>query len=221
MNETSFTVKRIPDMTSLIAGTADITELRDIDIIDLLGRDPADPDQHLLGKTLKNKTVLVTGAGGSIGSELCRQIAQQMPNHLVLLDISEYAIYELLQEIDALHPSLAITPLIGSVQDQNFVAKVLDQFQIDTVYHAAAYKHVPLMEQNVMQCIANNVFGTRIMANHPLPQRLSTLSSCLQTRRSTRQILWVRLNDLLNWFANIMQPRKVKRDLRLFVLAMF
>ena len=172
LNETSFTVKRIPDMSSLIAGTADITELRDIDIIDLLGRDPAKPDQHLLGKTLKNKTVLVTGAGGSIGSELCRQIAQQMPKHLVLLDMSEYAIYELLQEMHALHPSLAITPLIGSVQDQHFVAKVFDQFQIDTVYHAAAYKHVPLMEQNVMQCIANNVLGTRTIAESSITAKV-------------------------------------------------
>ena len=161
LTETSVKVKSIPDLTSLIAGTADITELRDIDIVDLLGRDPAEPDPQLLGKTITGKTVLVTGAGGSIGSELCRQIAAQAPAHMVLLDISEFAIYSLLQELEKTHPSLAITPLIGSVQDQPFVAKVLGKFAIDTIYHAAAYKHVPLMEQNVMQCIANNVFGTR------------------------------------------------------------
>jgi FlaA1/EpsC-like NDP-sugar epimerase len=161
LTETPFKVKSIPDLTSLIAGTAAITELRDIDIVDLLGRDPAEPDPQLLGKTITGKTVLVTGAGGSIGSELCRQIALQAPAHLVLLDISEFAIYSLLQELEKTHPSLAITPLIGSVQDQPFVAKILGKFTIDTIYHAAAYKHVPLMEQNVMQCIANNVFGTQ------------------------------------------------------------
>ena len=161
LTETPVKVKSIPDLTSLIAGTADITELRDIDIVDLLGRNPAEPDPQLLGKTITGKTVLVTGAGGSIGSELCRQIAAQAPAHMVVLDISEFAIYSLLQELEKTHPSLAITPLIGSVQDQSFVAKVLGKFAIDTIYHAAAYKHVPLMEQNVMQCIANNVFGTR------------------------------------------------------------
>ena len=165
LTETPVKVKSIPDLTSLIAGTADITELRDIDIVDLLGRDQAEPDPQLLGKTITGKTVLVTGAGGSIGSELCRQIAAQAPAHMVLLDISEFAIYSLLQELETTLPSLAITPLIGSVQDRPFVAKVLGKFAIDTIYHAAAYKHVPLMEQNVMQCIANNVFGTRNMAS--------------------------------------------------------
>ena len=161
LTETQVKVKSIPDLTSLIAGTSDITELRDIDIVDLLGRDPAEPDPQLLGKTITGKTVLVTGAGGSIGSELCRQIAEQAPAHMVLLDVSECAIYSLLQELQKTHPSLAITPLIGSVQDHCFISKVLGKFAIDTIYHAAAYKHVPLMERNVMQCITNNVFGTK------------------------------------------------------------
>ena len=161
LNETPVKVKSIPDLTSLIAGTSDITELRDIDIVDLLGRDTAEPDPRLLGKTITGKTVLVTGAGGSIGGELCRQIAAQAPANMVVLDISEFAIYSLLQELEKMHPSLAITPLVGSVQNQSFVTKVLDNFSIDTIFHAAAYKHVPLMEQNVMQCVANNVFGTR------------------------------------------------------------
>ncbi len=172
LTETPVKVKSIPDLTSLIAGTADITELRNIDIVDLLGRDPAEPDPQLFGKTITGKTVLVTGAGGSIGSELCRQIAAQAPAHMVVLDISEFAIYSLLQELEKTHPSLAITPLIGSVQDQPFVAKVLGKFAIDTIYHAAAYKHVPLMEQNVMQCIANNVFGTRNTASAAVMARV-------------------------------------------------
>lgn len=162
--ETPVKVKSIPDLASLIAGTADISELRDIDIVDLLGRSPAEPDSQLMTKTVTGKTVLVTGAGGSIGSELCRQIATQAPTCLVLLDISEFAVYGLLQELKKTHSSLVIVPLIGSVQDQHFVGKVMDRFAIDTIYHAAAYKHVPLMEQNIMQCIINNVFGTQNMA---------------------------------------------------------
>ena len=164
LTKTPVKVKSIPDLTSLISGTAEIAELRDIDIFDLLDRDQAKPDPKLLGKTVAGQNVLVTGAGGSIGSELSRQIAAQSPAHLLLVDISEFAIYSLLQELNSKCPHIKITPLIGSVQDQQFCARVLDQFSINTVYHAAAYKHVPLMEQNVMQCIANNVFGTRNMA---------------------------------------------------------
>ena len=164
LTEMPVKVKWAPDLTNLIDGTADITELRDVDILDLLGRDPAEPDSELLGKTITGKTVLVTGAGGSIGSELSRQIAAQAPAHLVVLDISEFGIYSLLQELEKTHPSLSITPLIGSIQDQHLLARIMDKFSINTIYHAAAYKHVPLMEQNVMQCINNNVFGTQLVA---------------------------------------------------------
>ena len=164
LTETPVKVKWIPDLTSLIEGSVDVTELRDIDIVDLLGRVPTEPVTELLGKTITGKAVLVTGAGGSIGSELSRQIAAQTPAHLLVLDISEFAIYTLLQELEKTYPSLSITPLIGSVQDQRYLAKVTDKFSIDTIYHAAAYKHVPLMEQNVIQCLANNVLGTRNVA---------------------------------------------------------
>ena len=164
LTHTSIEVKSIPDLTSLISGTAKITELTDIDIVDLLDRDQATPDQNLLEETIKGKTVLITGAGGSIGSELSRQIVSQDPEHLVLLDISEFAMYNLLQELHLAQPPVKITPLIGSVQDQQFCVNIMKKFSVNTVYHAAAYKHVPLMEQNVMQCISNNVFGTRNIA---------------------------------------------------------
>ena len=164
LTETPVKVKWFPDLTSLIEGSVDVSELRDIDIVDLLGRVPTEPVPELLGKTITGKAVLVTGAGGSIGSELSRQIAAQTPAHLLVLDISEFAIYTLLQELEKTYPSLSITPLIGSVQDQCYLAKVTDKFAIDTIYHAAAYKHVPLMEQNVIQCLANNVLGTRNVA---------------------------------------------------------
>lgn len=164
MAETAIKVKSIPDLASLISGNADIVELRDIDIVDLLGRKPTEPDPKLLSQTITGRIVLVTGAGGSIGSELCRQIARGAPKCLVMLDVSEFAVHTLSQELAKLYPSLSIVPLIGSVQDQSFINKVMGRFAIETVFHAAAYKHVPLMEQNVMQCITNNVFGTRNMA---------------------------------------------------------
>ncbi len=119
-----------------------------------------------MAKTIAEKTVLVTGAGGSIGSELCRQIIQWKPEKLILLDVSEFAIYRLLEQLKE-YPSshtIDLIPLIGSAQDRPFIKKIFDRFTVDTTYHAAAYKHVPLMEQNVMQCIANNVFGTLNMA---------------------------------------------------------
>jgi FlaA1/EpsC-like NDP-sugar epimerase len=159
-------VKTIPSISSLISGEFEIAELKDIKIEDLLGREPVQHTPDLMAKTIAEKTVLVTGAGGTIGSELCRQIILWKPLKLILLDVSEFAIYTLLEELKQHPPSQTIDliPLIGSVQDRLFVKKIFDRFAVDTTYHAAAYKHVPLMEQNVMQCIANNVFGTLNMA---------------------------------------------------------
>jgi len=155
-------VKTIPSISSLISGEFQIAELKAIKVEDLLGREPVQHNPELMTKTIAEKTVLVTGAGGSIGSELCRQIILWKPKKLILLDVSEYSIYTLLEELKQhrLSHDIAIIPLIGSVQDRQFVKNVFDRFIVDTTYHAAAYKHVPLMEQNVMQCVANNAFGT-------------------------------------------------------------
>jgi FlaA1/EpsC-like NDP-sugar epimerase len=155
-------IKTIPSVTSLISGPFGIAELRDLKIEDLLGREPAQQNPELMAKTIAGKTILVTGAGGSIGSELCRQIIPWKPEKIILLDISEYSIYKLLNELDSQPTNIKckLIPLIGSVQDRQFIKKVFERFAIDTTYHAAAYKHVPLMEQNVMQCFANNLFGT-------------------------------------------------------------
>ena len=159
-------VKTIPSISSLISGRFEIAELKDLKIEDLLGREPVQYNPDLMAKTISEKTVLVTGAGGSIGSELCRQIIHWKPGKLILLDVSEFAIYHLLEELKECPAShtIELIPLIGSVQDRPFIKKIFDRFTVDTAYHAAAYKHVPLMEQNVMQCIANNVFGTFNMA---------------------------------------------------------
>jgi FlaA1/EpsC-like NDP-sugar epimerase len=162
LSEYPLKIKKIPNISNLISGKTNITEMVDIKIEELLGRKPAVHSSELMAKSIAGKTILVTGAGGSIGSELCRQIVLWKPEKLLLLDISEYSIYQLLKEFDQ-HPNsnkCELVPLIGSVQDRQFIEKVFNHFAIDTTYHAAAYKHVPLMEQNVMQCFANNVFGT-------------------------------------------------------------
>ena len=155
-------VKIIPFISQFIDSEFKFDELKDIKIDDLLGRVPVEPNDKLMAKTISNKTVLVTGAGGSIGSELCRQIIVLKPQKLILIDISEFAIYKLFEELNnysSVH-EVDLIPVIGSVQDRAFIENLFDRYKVDTIYHAAAYKHVPLMEQNTMQCINNNVFGS-------------------------------------------------------------
>jgi len=159
-------VKTIPSISKFIDSKLKIDHLKDIKIEDLLGREPVVPDEKLMRKSISKKIVLVTGAGGSIGSELCRQIISWKPKKLIMMDISEFAIYKLSEEIkqfSCIH-EFDFVPLIGSVQDREFIKKIFDRFMVDTIYHTAAYKHVPLMEQNVMQCIKNNALGTLNMA---------------------------------------------------------
>ena len=154
-------VKTIPGMADIITGKARIEEIRDVSIEDLLGREPVAPIPTLLKKNIASKHVLVTGAGGSIGSELARQIAQLKPNVLVLLEISEFALYQIDKEIKSLNiEGLRIVPILGSVTNRHLVEKVISRFNITTIYHAAAYKHVPLVEHNILSGVRNNVFGT-------------------------------------------------------------
>lgn len=157
-------VQTIPGMADLVGGRARISEVREVTVDDLLGRDPVPPDPQLMGATIGAKSVLVTGAGGSIGSELCRQILRHDPHTLVLLELSEYALYRVEQELRALCAAegraTRIVPLLGSVRDGDRVAALLHQFGVQTIYHAAAYKHVPLVEQNIVAGVTNNVFGT-------------------------------------------------------------
>ena len=176
LSEYPLQVKAIPTLTNLILGAHHISEISDIKIEDLLGRSPVQPDAQLMSKHIAGNTVLVTGAGGSIGSEICRQIINWSPNKLILLDVSEFSIYRLQRELNvqSINLSIDIIPLIGSVQDNNFVKNVMDNFTIDTIYHAAAYKHVPLMEQNIMQCIINNVFGTLNMAENAIATKVKS-----------------------------------------------
>jgi FlaA1/EpsC-like NDP-sugar epimerase len=152
----------------LASGRVTVQDFRELDIEDLLGRDPVPPDAELLARDLAHKTVLVTGAGGSIGSELCRQILRQQPARLLLLDHSEFALYSIHQELEQLchHEGFAaeLTPLLGSVNHEVRLREVCGAYRPHTIYHAAAYKHVPLVESNPVEGARNNVFGTLNMA---------------------------------------------------------
>lgn len=161
-------IKVTPPIGSLLNGELRAQDVRDIEIEDLLGRDTVDPDMRLIASCITDKSVMVTGAGGSIGAELCRQIIRLKPSRLILLDMSEFALYSIKQELRALNNSLEskveLLPFLGSVADNEKCKKILTTFSVETVYHAAAYKHVPLVEHNPIEGIRNNVFGTLSIA---------------------------------------------------------
>ena len=158
--ETSCRVKIIPGVDQIVNGEVSVTKLRDVDISDLLGRDQVSVNNDEILKSIKGKTVLVTGGGGSIGSELCRQIARSEPERLVIFDIYENNAYDIQQELLRDCPGLALTVLIGSVRNTNRINSVMKTYRPDIVFHAAAHKHVPLMETSPDEAIKNNVFGT-------------------------------------------------------------
>jgi FlaA1/EpsC-like NDP-sugar epimerase len=157
-------VQTMPDLHDLIGGQARVDDIRDVEIEDLLGRDVVAPIPELLGPQIGGRSIMVTGAGGSIGSELSVQILQHAPKLLVLVDISEAALYEIDQRLRAIGIAQClpteIIALIGSVHHQERVSQALKTYSVDTIYHAAAYKHVPLVEHNMLEGIYNNVFGT-------------------------------------------------------------
>jgi FlaA1/EpsC-like NDP-sugar epimerase len=158
-------VRTLPGVADLAHGKVTVNDLRELDIEDLLGRDAVAPNQLLLAKNIADKTVLVTGAGGSIGSELCRQILSLRPKALVLVEQGEYNLYAIEQELLARRTAsgldkICITPMLASVQDEKRIDQILTEWKPDTIYHAAAYKHVPLVEHNPAEGVRNNVFGT-------------------------------------------------------------
>lgn len=155
-------VRTLPSVTDLAQGKVSISDLRELDIDDLLGREPVAPNHVLLAKNIVGKVVLVTGAGGSIGSELCRQILSVAPAKLLLIEQSEFALYGIHQELEGklVGRETALVPLLASVQDDDRMCEIMSTWHPDTVYHAAAYKHVPLVEHNPAAGIKNNVLGT-------------------------------------------------------------
>jgi FlaA1/EpsC-like NDP-sugar epimerase len=154
----------IPNIADILSGKHKIDELREIQIEDLLGREPVPPITALLDINIKNKHVMVTGAGGSIGSELCRQIVKSEPASLTLFELSEYNLYQIENELKSLYPALPLIPVLASIQDTEVLRNAIRDNKIQTIYHAAAYKHVPMVESNPLAGIRNNVFGTSNVA---------------------------------------------------------
>ena len=168
----------IPGSADLVSGKAKIDELHEVSIDDLLGRDSVKPNKELLQANIKNKVVMITGAGGSIGSELCRQILTQRPKKIVLMELSEFALYQINGELQKLASKLdydlTIVPLLGSVQHKTRLLTVMRTFGVQTIYHAAAYKHVPVVEHNVIEGVRNNIFGTLFVAEAAIEAQVET-----------------------------------------------
>ncbi len=161
----SLLVKTLPSISNLVRGKVRVDDLLEIDLRDLLGRDPVKPNKSLLKINISNKIVLVTGAGGSIGSELCRQIVRQNPKKLILYDISEPSLYEIEQELISINEDqVEIVPVLGSIADLVRFQNICESYVVQTIYHSAAYKHVPLVEFNQSQGVLNNTIGTKLVA---------------------------------------------------------
>lgn len=157
----SIAYRTMPGLYELLGGMVSVSRLREVDIADLLRRQPAHTNDEQVGQILKDKVVLVTGAGGSIGRELCRQIARWEPKTLIMLGHGENAIFEAYLEIDEQYPQLDIQTVIADIRDHDRIARIFKKKKPDVVFHAAAHKHVPLMESNVDECVLNNIGGTK------------------------------------------------------------
>ena len=175
LNQYKLIVKTLPSISEIVDGRITISDIKDLNIDDLLSRDEVKPEVKLLNKNIYSKTVLVTGAGGSIGSELCRQISRLKPNKLLLLELNEFALYKIYEELKILNKNLKIISLLVNAQDQEKLEAVFEIFKVDTIYHAAAYKHVPLVEENICEGIKNNVFSTLAVAKASVIKKVSNL----------------------------------------------
>lgn len=218
-------VRLLPSVADLASGRVGVTDLRPLDVQDLLGRDPIPPLSDLLRRNTASKSVLVTGAGGSVGSELARQVLQQSPKRLVLLDVSEPALYEIelairdmLARLDAEQTLPVVTAVLGSVLDATLIKDTLTRYEIDTIYHAAAYKHVPIVERNPAVGIANNVFGTETVAKAALDagvERVVFISTDKAVRPTNIMGASKRLAEL------ILQARAVSPSATVFTMVRF
>ena len=179
ISQNQVVVRTLPSFADLAEGRVTMSDLRDLDIDDLLGRESVAPNHILLAMNISSKVVLVTGAGGSIGSELCRQIIKLKPKKLLLVEMSEYALYSIHSELESLREKLGdldrnrILPLLASVQDEDRMLEIMDTWRLDTVYHTAAYKHVPIVEHNLAEGVKNNVIGTLTTAQLAIEKGVS------------------------------------------------
>jgi FlaA1/EpsC-like NDP-sugar epimerase len=168
-------VKTLPTISEIVDGRITISDIKDLNIDDLLNREQVEPDIKLLNQNVNSKTVMVTGAGGSIGSELCRQIIRLKPNKLLLLELNEFALYKICEELKSFNKDLDIISLLVNARNQSKLEKIFETFRVDTVYHAAAYKHVPLVEENICEGVENNVFSTLAIAKASIIKKVSNL----------------------------------------------
>jgi len=172
LSKMKLSVRTLPGLNDIASGKVTLSDVRDLDIFDLLGREVVKPNVLLLNRNTHNKVVLVTGAGGTIGSELCRQLIKTQPRCLLLVELSEFALYQIHQEIklagqilgESLVKNLEVVPLLGSVCDEVRMHEIMDTWKPNTIFHTAAYKHVPLVEHNPAEGVRNNVWGTKVCA---------------------------------------------------------
>lgn len=168
-------VKTLPSIGEILGGNVRISHIKDLNIDELLIRDEIKPKTNLLNQNIVGKTVFVTGAGGSIGSELCRQIINLKPKKLLLLEFNEFSLYKIYEELESINHKSKVIPLLINAQNQKKIEIILETFKVDTVYHAAAYKHVPLVEENICEAIKNNVFSTLAVVKASVNKKVSSL----------------------------------------------
>jgi len=200
-------VKTVPDLEAIASGRVEISDLRPIDVEDLLGRDPVAPDTQLIAGHVQDKVVMITGAGGSIGSELTRQLLSYEPKTLVLFELSEVALYEISMEIEAIQQKRGgaisqtrVVTVLGSILDRRLVNRTIGEYGVEVIYHAAAYKHVPIVEMNAFAGIQNNTFGTLALAEEALElgvERFVLISSDKAVRPTNVMGASKRLSELI------------------------
>ena len=173
LNKYKIIVKTLPSIQDVVNGKISVSDIKDLTIEDLLNREQVEPNLELLSKNIHSKVVLVTGAGGSIGSEISRQIIKLKPEKLLLLELNEFALYKINEELKNISPNIKIIPLLVNIQNSLRINEVFQTFKVDTVYHAAAYKHVPLVEENICESVKNNVFGTFSIAQVAIKNSVS------------------------------------------------
>ena len=174
LNKQKVIVKTLPSVQDIVDDRISVSDIKDLTIEDLLNREEVQPNLELLTKNISAKVVLVTGAGGSIGSELCRQIIKLKPKKLLLIEFNEFALYKINEELKNIKQNLKIIPLLVNVQNSLKIDDVFKTFKIDTVYHSAAYKHVPLVEENICESVKNNSFGTFVVAQTALKHKVNS-----------------------------------------------
>ena len=170
----SLKVRILPGLAELAQGKILVSELKEVDISDLLGRYEVEANQNLINRNIQNKVVLITGAGGSIGSEIARQVAKNHSQKIILLDANEYALYSIKQELEHSGIDLEIYAVLASVTNKKRIMEVCKTFEVDTIYHTAAYKHVPLVEENPFEAVFNNIQGTKTCAEAAIEARVET-----------------------------------------------